>query len=223
MQIKYLNLISYSEALNLMQQYHAEVVAHPEHKGFLLVLQHPPTVTMGKRELIEDMKIAPEGLKFKGVDYHKIDRGGSVTVHEPGQIVIYPIININYYKLSVMSFVEALEQAMIESCTYYNVHATRDEINPGVWVEKEKIGAVGIRISNRVTKHGIAFNVINNLDTFSYIIPCGLKGRGVTSLEIQLNKKKTIQNKDLFFQEVEIFLAEKVKYLLENTFKLSAN
>lgn len=210
MKIKYLGLVPYSKALSLMDQLHTEVVATPNHKGFLLVLQHPPTVTMGKRELLGDMKIPPEELKFKGVDYHKIDRGGSVTVHEPGQIVIYPIINIDTYKHTVRSFVCAIEQAIIDTCTHYHVHATRDEINPGVWVKENKVGAVGIRVLNKVTKHGLAMNVTNSLSTFEFIIPCGLKGRGVTTLLDLLGPNKQPENLTEFYNEVEYNLAEKV-------------
>lgn len=212
MKIKYLGLVPYAEALRLMEQLHTEVVSTANHPGYLLVLQHPPTVTMGKRELLEDMKIPPDELKFKGVAYHKIDRGGSVTVHEPGQVVIYPIIHIDFYKHTVRSFVNALEQAVIDTCAYYDVQATRDNINAGVWVEKNKIGAVGIRVLNKVTKHGLAFNVINNLETFSFIVPCGLRGRGVINL---IELQKNIFNQENFFQEVEKKIAENVaKYIV---------
>lgn len=238
MEIKYLKLFAYADALNLMENLHSEVASTQNHKGFMLVLQHPPTVTMGKRELLEDMKVPPEELKYKGIAYHKIDRGGSVTIHEPGQIVIYPIININFYHHTVRSFVAALEQAMIETCMHYDICAARDEINPGVWVERNKIGAVGIRVKNKVTKHGLAFNVVNSLETFSFIIPCGLKERGVTNLtnliRFPLNpctrgEEQGVQklngnhitshlckpeNLEIFYNEVEKYLAEKVKKLI---------
>ncbi|MES2615369.1 MAG: lipoyl(octanoyl) transferase LipB [Bdellovibrionota bacterium] len=212
MEIKFLNLISYGDALGIMEQLHKEVVTHSNHKGYLLVLQHPPTVTMGKRELLTDMKIAPEELKFKGVAYYKIDRGGSVTVHEPGQIVIYPIIQIDAYKHTVRSFVAALEQAMIDTCAHYHVRANRDEINPGVWVGENKIGAVGIRVLNKVTKHGLAFNITNSLSTFSYIVPCGLRGRGVINLQTCLSADASHSRTDEseFFNEVEKFLTQRV-------------
>lgn len=214
MEIKYLGLIPYVEALNLMEQLHTEVANSPKHEGFLLVLQHPPTVTMGKRELLSDMKIPPEELKYKGVYYHKIDRGGSVTVHEPGQIVIYPIINLDYSKHTIRSFVTALEQAMIETCAHYDVLASRDKINAGVWVEKNKVGAVGIRVLNKVTKHGLAFNVINNLDTFSYIVPCGLRERGVINLMNLIKNTDNIENLENFYHKTEKLLANNVSHFL---------
>ena len=213
MEIRYLGLVPYWQALEIMESVHEERVKDPNKDGVILVVQHPPTVTMGKRELYEDMLVKPEELKFKGIAYHKIDRGGSVTVHEPGQAVIYPILNIDKYGLSVRNYVNALEEAMIQTCAHFKVTAARDSINPGVWVGIEKVGAVGIRFLNKVTKHGIAFNVINTLDAFSTIVPCGLHGRGVTSLQ-RLNCVPMETNSENFYAEVEKILAENVKRFL---------
>lgn len=209
MQIKYLGLIPYSDAMGIMDSIHAEIVANPKKEGTILVVQHPPTVTMGKRELLEDMKTPPEQLKYKGVSYFKIDRGGSVTVHEPGQIVIYPIFHIEQQKQTVRSYVTNLEDAMIETARHFDLEITRDEINPGVWSGNNKLGAIGIQISNKVTKHGIAFNVNNSLETFTNIVPCGLKGRGVTSLEIEL-RAKISSYKNINIHDVEKLLAENI-------------
>ena len=219
MEIEYLNLTPYSDALAIMDQRHAQIVANKNHSGVILVVQHPPTVTMGKRELLNDMKVLPEHLKHKNIDYHNTDRGGSVTVHEPGQIVIYPIINLETWKLSVRSFVNALEQAMIETCAHYSIQANRDPINSGVWVNKNKIGAIGIRVSNKVTKHGLAFNVTNSLETFSYIVPCGLRERGVTNLISQLNSTSETFSSEILVKNVEKMLAETVKSKLMNSLK----
>jgi lipoate-protein ligase B len=110
----------------------------------------------------------------------------------------------------------ALEQAMIDTCAHYGVTAARDSINPGVWVGENKIGAVGIRILNKVTKHGLAFNVTNSLETFQTIVPCGLRGRGVTSLEREIlgtiRKENPPQN--VVYSEVEKILAEQVLKLV---------
>ena len=215
MQIKYLGLLPYSDALGLMESIHAKIVSNPKQEGIILVVEHPPTVTMGKRELWEDMLISPSELKYKGIAYHKIDRGGSVTVHEPGQIVIYPIFHVDTYRHSVRSYVNYLEESMIETAEHYGVKVNRDEINPGVWFAKNKIGAVGIRIKDKVTKHGIAFNVTNSLQTFSNIIPCGLKGRGVINLEMAINHSLTnLMSTKLNYRDVEKFLAEKVNHKL---------
>lgn len=217
MEIKYLNILPYAQALELMEKIHSEMVADETKEGVILVVQHPPTVTMGNRNLLEDMIVPPDQLKFKGVAYHKIDRGGSVTVHEPGQVVIYPIFSMLKYGHTVRSYVCALEQAMIDTCAHYGVKAARDSINPGVWVGENKIGAVGIRILNKVTKHGLAFNVKNSLETFQTIVPCGLRGRGVTSLEREVtgtvDKEKNPPQK-IVYSEVEKILAEQILKLV---------
>lgn len=214
MEIMHLGLLSYEESLKKMELYHSEVVSKPEHQGYLLVVQHPPTVTMGKRELLDDMKIPPSELKFKGISYFKIDRGGSVTVHEPGQIVIYPILRLDLYKLTVRSFVCSLEQAMIDTCAVFGVDAKRDKENPGVWIGENKVGALGIRILNKVSKHGIAFNVTNSLETFSNIIPCGIRGKGVTNLKLSLADFKYNIEDDIFYSQVENILLNKLILLL---------
>ncbi len=204
MEIIQLGLTPYATALKKMEELHSEVVHTPNHPGFLIVIQHPPTVTMGYRENPGDLLLTPEGLRAKNIDYFKIDRGGSVTVHEPGQCIIYPIFNIYEYKLSVRSYVNALEDAMIQTCQHFNITATRDCANPGIWVGNNKIGAVGIRILKKVTKHGIAFNINNNLQTFSFVIPCGLQAKGVTSVQKELGKNSTQINSIKFEKIAEV-------------------
>lgn len=195
-----------------MEELHSEVARTPGHKGYLIVVEHPPTVTMGYRENTHDLLLTPEGLRTKNIAYFKIDRGGSVTVHEPKQCVIYPIFNIFEYKLSVRSYVHALEEAMIQTCAYYGVQAHRDRKNPGIWVGNNKIGAVGIRILNKVTKHGIAFNIENDLKTFAFVVPCGLRTKGVTSLKKEILKIRQ-NTKPLSYEEVSSILIKNVQKL----------
>lgn len=206
--IKKLGLMPYSDALNLMNTLHAEVVQNSGHEGYLLIVEHPPTVTMGNRDTTGDLLLSPDALKQKNIDYHKIDRGGSVTVHEPGQCVVYPIFNLFDYKLSVRAYVHLLEEAMIQTCQDYDVVATRDPANPGIWIGNNKIGAIGIRVHQKVTKHGIAFNITNSLQTFSTIVPCGLRAKGVTSL------KKEAKNHLVNFKDASENLTEKVRHLI---------
>jgi lipoyl(octanoyl) transferase len=215
--IRELGLMPYGECLTVMEQCHLHEVQSEESPGTILVVEHPPTVTMGYRERLEDMIVPPEQLKFKGVAFHRIDRGGSVTVHEPGQIVIYPILHMSRKNLSVRSYVCALEEAMIQTCAHFGVEAFRDSLNPGVWVNTaqglSKIGAVGIRILNKVTKHGLAFNVNNSLSTFSHIIPCGLRTAGVTTLNQCVSSQTSVAPS---FDEVKTILAQKVQFLLSS-------
>jgi lipoate-protein ligase B len=182
MLVRQLGLQRYSEALALMEELHSSIVSDASAAETILVVEHPPVVTMGLRERSPDL-ITPESLlKGSGVDFQRIDRGGSVTVHEPGQLVLYPLVRVDARHLTVRRLVWALEESMILECARWGLSAARDDINPGVWIGKNKVGAVGVRVSNHVSKHGLALNVSNSLQTFSHIVPCGIHGRGVTSI-----------------------------------------
>jgi lipoyl(octanoyl) transferase len=181
--IRRLGLLRYAEALRIMGEAHQRVKAHAAPgEGEILVVEHPAVVTMGNRDLPDDLLATADELAAWGIDFHRIDRGGSVTVHEPGQAVVYPLVKLDRVRLGPKSFIRVLEDAMITLCAEHGFVAARDAVNPGVWVGANKIGAVGIRILEGVTKHGLAFNVDNDLSTFAAIVPCGLRGRGVTSL-----------------------------------------
>ncbi len=222
MQISHLGLVPYDKALDIMETWHRQAQQAPDFPGILLVLQHPPTVTMGQRELQGDLRQSPEALQRLGIAYHKIDRGGSVTVHEPGQTVIYPIVRLDHHRLTVKSFVWALEQAMIDTCADFGVQAARDCINPGVWIGTQKIGAIGIRISRKATKHGLAFNVINSLKTFEHVVPCGLRSRGLISLEQALKKDFSPLERQELYANAERLLAAHVEKRLEDAPRASS-
>jgi len=183
-----MGVIPYAIALQKMEECHLNV--SQSGNGVILVVEHPPVVTMGNRVLQQDMRVSPESLRASGIDFAHIDRGGSVTVHELGQSVVYPILPISASGLTVRRFVWCLEEAMIIVAKTYGVIAARDKMNPGIWVGENKLGAIGIRVANRVSKHGLAFNVNNSLATFRYIVPCGLQERGVTTLSDEMRKMK---------------------------------
>lgn len=216
MKILNLGLMAYADALQKMEQLHTKVSQTPGHTGYLIVVEHPPTVTMGYRENTHDLLLTPDGLQSKNIDYFKIDRGGSVTVHEPGQCVVYPIFNLFEFKLTVRSYVTALEEAMILTCKQFQVNAHRDCENPGIWVGNNKIGAVGIRILRKVTKHGIAFNINNDLKTFSFVVPCGLRFKGVTTLSKEVLKINP-QSNPLNFKAVSDHLVQNLLHQLNQT------
>lgn len=182
MQVRQLGLIRYSDALSVMDELHAALVADSTHEETILIVEHPSVVTMGQRERTLDLKTPEHLLSASGVDFQRIDRGGSVTVHEPGQLVLYPLVRVDARALTVRRLVWALEEIMILECARWGLLASRDEINPGVWIGQNKVGAVGVRVSHHVSKHGLALNINNSLQTFSHIVPCGIHGRGVTSL-----------------------------------------
>lgn len=181
-------VVEYGEALAFMRECHASVVAGGAQPA-LIVTEHRPVVTMGNRKLNSDLRFVPGSgaVPFGAPSYFEIDRGGSATAHEPGQMVVYPIFPLRSFASGVRGLVSLLEEAVILTCKQYGVAAGRDPINAGVWCEQRKIAAVGLRVKERVSLHGLAFNVTNSLETFRYIVPCGLQGRGVTSLQRELS------------------------------------
>lgn len=156
----------------------------------LLLVEHEPVITLGKNAKSENILFSKEDLNKQGIELVEINRGGDVTYHGPGQIVGYPIINIKEQRLGIKDFVENLEQIFIDMLKeQYGIDALRDDINNGVWVNGEKITAVGLAVKRWVTMHGFAFNVSTDLDFFKLIVPCGIASRGVTNLEKLTGKK----------------------------------
>ena len=150
----------------------------------LLLLQHPPVITLGVKGDGGRAHIlaSPEQLAQACIEVHETGRGGDVTYHGPGQIVGYPILDLRPDRCDVHRYVRDIEEVMIRVCAEYGVEAGRIPGLTGTWVGAEKIGAIGVRISRWITSHGFAFNVTTNLDHFGLIVPCGISGHGVTSL-----------------------------------------
>ena len=177
----YAGTMPYGEALALQQRLHAQVVTG-EGRHFLLFVEHPPTLTLGKHSDLAHLSFSEDHYRRQGVELAHTDRGGQVTAHMPGQMVVYPVLKLNAYRLSPKRYVTVLEEGVIRLLAAYGIDAQRDSDHPGVWVGKDKICAIGIRIKERVTLHGIALNVTNDLALFAQIVPCGIAGRGVTSM-----------------------------------------
>jgi lipoyl(octanoyl) transferase len=153
-------------------------------KDTLILLEHDPVITMGKRGNHDDILAEKEYLKEIGTEIFEIERGGEVTYHGPGQIVGYLIINLYNHQRKIRSFVEKLEGIFIELLeNTYGIKAGRDSEHTGVWVGNEKITAIGIAIKKGVTMHGFAFNINTDLSHYNWIVPCGIHDRGVTSLQ----------------------------------------
>lgn len=178
-----LDEIDYMEALT-MQERLLQLRQQNKVPDIMLLLQHPPTLTLGTRENRHNI-ITPEvELARQGVKIYKINRGGDVTYHGPGQIVGYPILNLNGYGKSVRVYVNKLEELFIQLLEEeYGITASRDSQYTGVWIGGEKITAIGCAVKRWVTMHGFAFNVNTNLSHFKWINPCGITDRGVTSLQ----------------------------------------
>ena len=155
----------------------------------LLLLQHPHVVTIGvKKDGRSHILATPEQLASRGVEVFETGRGGDVTYHGPGQLVGYPILDLNPDRRDVHRYVRDLEEVMIRVCAGYGLGADRIKGLSGAWIGDEKIGAIGVRISRWVTSHGFAFNVTTDVEYFNLIVPCGIADRGVTSLAAQLRR-----------------------------------
>jgi lipoyl(octanoyl) transferase len=160
-----------------------EARASDEGKDSLLFLEHPPTYTLGRGGDQTHLLVPEERLKELGAVLLQVDRGGDITFHGPGQLVGYPILDLNRLGISVIGYVRGLEEVLIRALSVFGVDGARIEGFPGVWVGKEKVAAIGVKVNARkITSHGFALNVDNDLGYFSHIVPCGLKGKGVTSL-----------------------------------------
>ncbi len=172
-----------------------------------LVTEHPPVFTLGSRGGRENLTVGEDFIKSRGVDIIQTERGGDITYHGPGQVVVYPIVRLHEAKLSVRAYVDMLEEVMISCAADFGVKTGRDQRNRGVWVGNNKIGSIGIRVRHGVTFHGLALNVTLDFEHFSWIQPCGLSGIGVTSLERESGKSIDFSEvkRDIIFRLGKIF------------------
>ncbi len=158
-----------------------------EYLNTLFLCEHEHVYTLGRNGQEENLLIREEMLHKIGAQFFKIDRGGDITYHGPGQLVGYPIIDLEHYKISLKEYVFLLEEAIIQTLLHYGISSSRMEHATGVWIDAQlptarKIAAIGVRASRFITMHGFALNVNTNLDYFTYINPCGLANRAVTSI-----------------------------------------
>lgn len=159
----------------------------------LLLLEHDPVITLGRAAKEENLRFPRESLVARGIDVHATGRGGDVTYHGPGQLVGYPILELPEARRDVRRYVTSIEQLMIDLVGTYGLEAERIAGFNGTWLRSSelgdrKIGAIGVRISRWVTMHGFALNVTTNLAHFALIVPCGIRDKGVTSLEVELGR-----------------------------------
>jgi lipoyl(octanoyl) transferase len=193
----------YRDAWALQEQAHADVLAGGEERCFFV--QHPPVITFGRRpNVARNLLASDEQLSRLGVEVVQSDRGGDITFHGPGQLVAYPIIRLNAHGLSVGGYVHSLEQAVVKTLAGFGIAAQSDPKAVGVWVsqkslnEPAKICALGVRIKRGVSLHGVALNITTDLNYFNLIVPCGLQGRPVTSMQaiLGMDLPPTSQIKD---------------------------
>jgi lipoyl(octanoyl) transferase len=179
--VRRLGRVGYARGLEIQESLVAERQAdHVEDQ--LLLLEHDPVFTLGRNARRENMLLSAEALRQRGFEVFDTGRGGDVTYHGPGQVVGYPILDLSPHRRDVHRYVRDLEEVMIRTCADYGIEAGRVTGLTGTWVGQDKIGAIGVRIARWVTSHGFAFNVATDLSAFDLIVPCGIRGRGVTSL-----------------------------------------
>lgn len=187
-----LGFIDYKEAWDLQQEIHVKRVSG-EVEDFLFLLEHPNTYTFGKTAHKENLIGSEDYLKQNQISVYDIDRGGDITYHGPGQIVGYPIIDLNNWFKDTHKYLRALEEVIIKTCSDYGLMSERNPKHTGVWIGDRKIAAIGIKVSRWVTMHGFAFNVNTDLNLFNGIIPCGIQDKSVTSLKQELKREISIQ------------------------------
>ncbi|WP_446745256.1 lipoyl(octanoyl) transferase LipB [Silvibacterium acidisoli] len=201
----HLGRIDYASALAIQKQ-----LVEARHAGqignTLLLLEHPPVLTLGRNSDRKNVIASDEFLAYRGVDIHEINRGGDVTYHGPGQLVGYPIMDLRSFtldgsgkRLGAVDYVRVLEEVLIRACADYAIPTQRIAGRTGVWtlaggsIAEKKIAAIGVHISRGITSHGFALNVTTDLRDFDLIVPCGISDRAVTSIELETDAPVTME------------------------------
>ena len=221
-------LIDYQQAWDYQQQLFDKIVAEKmanrqnnlqnPTSNYLITCEHPPVYTLGKSGSDENLLLNEEQLKSIGATYHKINRGGDITYHSPGQLVVYPILDLENFFTDIHLYLRNLEEAVIRMLAKLGIEAGRFPGYTGVWIEADKptarkICAMGVKCGRWVTMHGIALNVVNDLKYFDYIVPCGIKDKDVTSIQ------REIPEQVVDFQEVEKLLLQEIQEIFQIDWK----
>jgi lipoyl(octanoyl) transferase len=194
--------MDYQQAWDFQETLFQELIKNKDSRkdaGHLLFVEHPHVYTLGKSGSETNLLVNEDFLRSKGASFYRINRGGDITYHGPGQIVGYPIINLDRFEIGVREYIFRLEEAVIHTLEQFDIAASRLEGATGVWLDPEvkgksrKICAIGVRASRGVTMHGFAFNVNTDLRFYDYINPCGFTDRGVTSMEKELGSAQDIE------------------------------
>jgi lipoate-protein ligase B len=201
-----LGVVEYGAAYQLQKKIHEQRVAG-DIGDTLLLLEHPPAITVGKAGSIENILVPRETLNQMGISLYFVDRGGDVTYHGPGQLVGYPILDLSSRGGDLKRYVRDLEEVLIRTLEDFSIKAGRDPQHVGVWIGQKKIASIGLSIRQWVTMHGFALNVCNNLEHFSLIHPCGFKDRKTTSMQEVLGFQPSIEEvtERLLFLFSEVF------------------
>jgi lipoyl(octanoyl) transferase len=193
LQVMDLGVCAYGKAWEIQKDLHAKRVQN-EIPDTLILVEHPHVYTLGKNANAQHLIASQDFLKNRGIEIYHVDRGGDITYHGPGQLVGYPIFNLNDHQKSIGWFVHTVEEVLIQFLAGCEISAGRLEKLTGVWADNRKIAAIGMRVSKWVTMHGFALNVSTDLSLYDGIIPCGITSRGITRI---VNYKPEIQMKQV--------------------------
>jgi lipoate-protein ligase B len=197
-----LDTIDYGEAWKLQTDIVAARNNRVIDEDIILMLEHPPVFTLGRRGGAENLMVSESFLEKSGIAVTQVERGGNITYHGPGQLVVYPIVDLEAAQISVVEFVNALEEVMLQTVEIWGIKAERNSVNRGIWIGNQKLGSIGIALRRGVSFHGLALNVNLDLTPFTWIQPCGLKGVQMASMKQELagevampDVRKVIKNK----------------------------
>ena len=207
-----IGLKSYADALEIQLDLHSKV-SNEKTNDTLILCEHSHVYTFGKSADHNNLLINDEFLAAIDAEVFETDRGGDITYHGPGQLVGYPILNLRKHNLGVRTYVELLEQALIDTLAEINIVAYRIPKLVGIWVGKDnevkrKIGAIGIRVKNGVSMHGFALNINTDLNYFNYIVPCGIIDKSVTSIQLETKSDHWDNFKLLFAKQLQSALEQ---------------
>lgn len=180
----------YAEAFALQKQFVAEV-QEGTRSDTLILLQHPPVLTLGASFRSENLLHPEQWYEERGIEIQPTDRGGDITFHAPGQLVAYPIFDVSKRGKDLHVWMRQLEEAVIQALEEFGLRGERLDVNSGVWIDQKKVCAIGIKLKRWVSMHGIAINCDLSLEPFSWFVPCGIRTHGVTSISQALNKTVT--------------------------------
>jgi lipoyl(octanoyl) transferase len=226
--IKELGLLDYAKAFEIQTDLFNEILqiksinlkqnSQLKTPNYFLFVEHPPVYTLGKSGDINNLLLTQEQLEQRGISFHQSNRGGDITYHGQGQIVGYPILDLDNFFSDIHEYMRVLEEVIIATIAEYGLKGERSEGESGVWLDvgtpfARKICALGVKTSRWVTMHGFALNVSTNLGYFDHIIPCGIRGKAVTSLEAELGKK-------IPFDEVKLKIQYHFAHLFNATFQI---
>jgi lipoyl(octanoyl) transferase len=221
-----LGLIDYKEAWDYQETLFKKIIDQKIAKrtddaignplNYLLICEHPHVFTLGKSGKEDHLLLSENELDAHEASYYKINRGGDITYHGPGQLVVYPIFDLDQFFTDIHKYMRYLEEAVIKTLAEFGIQSGRMEGLTGVWLDADKltarkICALGVKSSRWVTMHGIGFNVNTNLNYFSHIVPCGIDDKAVTSMQKEIGQ-------EIDFQKVSRILKDKLSHLFEFTF-----